>query len=108
MSAFYSIEMLEMELLAMLLGKPTTVYAEHHGYVAPSIVVLTPQEIDELLDNDLQEHKQQLVLEQQAYIEDYASSYVGECAMCGEPLSKRIYNKDTEICNSCLSSLIGE
>lgn len=92
----------------MALNKPTMVYAEHHGYVAPSIVVLTAKEIDDLLDNDLHEHKQQLAIEQQAVIEDYATNYVGECAMCGDPLPRRIYNDNAEICNSCLSSLIGE
>lgn len=89
MSINYS-AMLEIELIAMLLNKPTTVYAEHEGYVAPSIVILSAKEIDDLLDKD-----------------DYSTNYVGQCHICGEPLPRRIYSDSTEICNSCMTSLIG-
>lgn len=100
--------MMEIELLAMMMHKPTMVYAEHHGYVAPSMVVLSAQEIDDLLDNTADE--QQVLLEGemlQALIEE-ADYHVGQCSMCGELLSKRIYKDTDRICNSCLSMLIGE
>ena len=108
MSAFYTIEMMEVELLAMLMGKPTTVYAEHDGYVAPAMVLLSAQEIDDLLDNTASEQRVLLEGEMLQTLIEEADYYVGQCAMCGEPLSKRIYKHDDTICNSCLSTLIGE
>lgn len=52
MMYLYYVQRLELELTVMALGLPTEVYAEHTGYVAPSTVMLTMEEIEALLDDN--------------------------------------------------------